>query len=160
MVQDRLIINRVTYKVDDKPNLPPDLAAYKAAEKTNDMHLVFAGDLNPYLNMHISPFTLNGQQFHSAEQWIQYQKVLTFGDSYTANRILQADTPMECKRLSFRTNGVNREKWRNDSYEVCYNGVHEKFAQNQVLLQLLKTTTAKILAEATTDRLWGTGIAL
>ena len=85
MVQDRLIINGVTYKVDDIPNLPPDLAVYKAAEKTNDTHLVFTGDLSPYLNMHISPFTLNGQQFHSAEQWIQCQKELMFGDIYTAN---------------------------------------------------------------------------
>ena len=42
LIQDRLIVNGTTYKVDDIPNLPPDLAAYKAAEKTNDTHLVFA----------------------------------------------------------------------------------------------------------------------
>ena len=69
----------------------------KAAEKTNDTHLVFAGDLSPYSNFHYSPFEINSQQFHSAEQWIQYQKALMFGDSYTANRILLADTPIEYK---------------------------------------------------------------
>ena len=146
--------------MDDIPNLPTDLATYKAAEKTNDTHLVFAGDLSLYSNFHHSPFEINSQQFHSAEQWIQYQKALMFGDSYMANRILLADTPMECKRLSYKINGVNREKWHSDGYEVCFAGVHEKFMQNQSLLQLLKTTSPKILVEAMTDRLWGTGIAL
>ena len=97
MTGDHLMINGTTYKVEDIPNLPPDLAAYKAAEKSNDSHLVFTGDLSPYSNLHRSPFTLNRQIFHSAEQWIQYQKALMFGDSFTANQILQTETPMECK---------------------------------------------------------------
>ena len=107
LIQDQLAINGTTYKVDDIPNLPQDVAAYKAAEKTNDTHLVFAGDLSPYSNIHHSPFEINSQQFHSAEQWIQYQKALIFGDSYMANRILLADTPMECKRLRYKINGVD-----------------------------------------------------
>ena len=83
-----------------------------------------------------------------------------FGDSYMANRILLADTPLECKRLNYKINGVDREKWHSDGYEICFAGVCEKFMQNQSLLQLLKTMSPKILAEATADRLWGTGIAL
>ena len=83
-----------------------------------------------------------------------------FGDSYTANRILLAGTPMECKQLSYKINGVDREKWQSDDYEVCFGGVCEKFIQNRPSLQLLKTMSPKLLAEATTDRLWGTGIAL
>ena len=98
--------------------------------------------------------------FHSAEQWIQYQKALTFGDSYIANLILQSETPMECKKLSYKINGVDNEKWKNEGYKVCYDGVREKFQQNNALLALLKSTSPKTLAEATTDRLWGTGIPL
>ena len=89
MVADKLIINGTSYGVDDIPTLPPDLAAYKAEEKSNDTHLVFAGELSPYSNLHRSPFTIDGHQFHSSEQWIQYQKALAFSDSYTANLILQ-----------------------------------------------------------------------
>ena len=48
--------------------------------------------------------------FHSAEQWIQYQKALTFGDSYTANLILQSETAMECKKLSYKISRINNEK--------------------------------------------------
>ena len=146
--------------VDDIANLPSDLAAFKAAEKSNDTHLVFAGDLSPYSNLYLSPFNINSQDFHSAEQWIQYQKALMFGDSVSANNILKADTLLECKRLSYKIHGVDKERWQNDRYEVCYDGIHEKFVQNTPLLQLLKTTAPKTLAEATTDRLGGTGVAL
>ena len=67
---------------------------------------------------------------------------------------------MECKRLSYKINGANCEKWHSDGYEICFAGIHEKFMQNQSLLQLLKSTTSKTIAKATTDKLWGTGIAL
>ena len=52
MDNDRLIINGTPYGVNDIPNLPQDLAAYKAAEKSNDTHIVFAGELSPYSNFH------------------------------------------------------------------------------------------------------------
>ena len=160
MVADKLIINGTSYGVDDIPTSPPELAAYKAAEMSNETHLVFAGELSPYSNMHRSPFKINGQQFHSSEQWIQYQKALAFGDSYTANLILQSDSALDCKRLSYKIKGVDFEKWHNEGYELCFDGVREKFVQNQPLLSLLKTTSPKILAEATLECLWGTEIAL
>ena len=83
-----------------------------------------------------------------------------FGDSYTANRILLADTPIECKQLGYKINGVDHEKWHSDGYEICFAGIREKFMQNQSLLQLLKSTTSKTIAEAMTDKIWGTGITL
>ena len=52
MIADKLIINGISYGIEDIPNLPPELAAYKAAEKSNDTHLVFAGKLSPYSNFH------------------------------------------------------------------------------------------------------------
>ena len=67
---------------------------------------------------------------------------------------------MECKRLSYKINGVDCKKWQSDGYEICFAGICEKFMQNQPLLQLLKATSPKTIAEAMTDKLWGTGIAL
>ena len=155
LVSDKLIINGVPYGIEDIPINP-----YKAAEKSNETHVVFSGELSPYSNVHKSPFSINGQNFHCSEQWIQYQKVLAFGDSFTANQILQAENALDCKRLSYKINGVDHEKWKNEGYELCFNGILEKFIQNPPLLSLLKASSPKILAEATTDRLWGTGIAL
>ena len=157
---DKLVINGISYWIEDISKLPPDLAVFKSSEKSNETHLVFTGELSPYSNFHLSPFIINGQSFHSSEQWVQYQKALTFGDSYMANQILQSDTALECKRLSHNINGVDNDKWKSVGYELCFDGIHEKFLQNPPFLAMLKTTTPKILAEATTDRLWGTGIQL
>ena len=160
MVSDKLIINGISYGIDYIHTLPLELAAYKAAEKSNETHLVFAGELSPYSNLHKSPFTINGQEFHSSEQWIQCQKALAFGDSYTTNLILQSDSALDCKRLSYKIKGVDTEKWQDEGYDLCFDRVREKFVQNPPLLALLKSTAPKILAEATLDRLWGTGITL
>ena len=157
---DKLVINGTSYRIEDIPKLPPDLAAFKSSEKSNDTHLVFAGELSPYSNFYPSPFIINGQTYHSSEQWVQYQKALMFGDSYTANLILQTDTALECKRLSHNINGVDNEKWKSVGYELCFDGIKEKFLQNPPLLAMLKTTAPKTLAEATLDKLWGTGIRL
>ena len=62
--------------------------------------------------------------------------------------------------LSYKINGVNNEKWKADGFELCLKGVEAKFKQNKELWSMLKTTEPKILVEASTDRLWGTGISL
>ena len=160
LINDKLIIDGKTYQIENIANLPTDLAAYKAAEKSNETHIIFSGELSPYSNFHHSPFIINGQHFHSGEQWIQYQKAMMFGDSFTANQILQSETPLECKKLGYTINGVDKEKWSNIGYEKCFDGIREKFLQNPPLLSMLKATTPKTLAEATQDRIWGTGIRL
>ena len=157
---DSLLINGTRYTIDDLDILPPDIATYKAAEKTNETHIVFSGELSPYSNFHPCSFVIDDQTYHSSEQYIQYQKALTFGDSYVANKILNTDTAIECKRLSYQINGVDVEHWGNEGYNICYEGIKQKFLQNEDLLSKLKSTTPKILAEAMPDRLWGTGVGL
>ena len=94
---DKLIINGIGYTLNGLGKLPPDLAAYKAAEKTDSETIVFQGELSPWSNFHHAPFTINNQRFTTSEHWIQFQKALLFGDSITANKILQCDTPYEAK---------------------------------------------------------------
>ena len=157
---DTLLINGTRYTIDDLDRLLPDIAAHKSAEKTNDTHIIFSGELSPYSNFHPCNFVIDDQTYHSSEQYIQYQKSLTFGDSHVANKILKADTAIECKQLSYQINGVDTERWRNEGYNICYKGIKQKFLQNEALLAKLKSTTPKILAEAMPGRLWGTGVSL
>ena len=98
--------------------------------------------------------------FHSAEQWIQYQKSLMFGDSYTTNLILRTDSAIEAKRLSHKITGVDHTIWKLDGYEKCVTGIMVKFDQNPLLKSMLLSTKAKLLVEASTDKLWGTGVGL
>ena len=94
---DSLLINGTRYTIDDLDRLPSDIATYKAAEKSNETHIVFSGELSPYSNFHPSSFVMDDQIYHSSEQYIQYQKALAFGDSYVVNKILKTDTAIECK---------------------------------------------------------------
>ena len=43
---------------------------------------------------------------------------------------------------------------------MCYDGIKAKFTQNPWLANLLLHTNDEILAEATYDKVWGTGIPL
>ena len=157
---EKLVINRVHYGVVDICKLPPDLAAYKVAQKEDDKNIVFHGELSPYSNFHQSQFIMNNQQFVTSEHWIQYQKALMFNNSFIANQILYSDTPYEAKCLSQQIQGVDNDQWIDDGYDICLEEVHTKFQQNPQLMSMLSTTYPKILAEASFDKTWGTGITL
>ena len=139
---DVLIINGQRYTVNIN-TLPKDLAAYKAMQKEDTETIAFHSKWSSCSNLHYSPFTLNGQKYQLAEQWIQSQKALYFGDSYTANLILRADTPYECKRLGYQINGYDHTQWRNEGYDLCKDRIKEKFTQNQALLKCLKAQLQK-----------------
>ena len=157
---DRLIINGITYTVEEMNKLPHDLAPYLAVQKENAECIVFHGELSPWSNFHRSLFVVNGQQYHSAEQWIQFQKAMLFGDSNIANQILRSSTPRECKRLSHYIHGVDQAKWKSEGFDLCLDGIRAKFSQNRDLYAMLKTTEPKVLVEASNDKVWGTDISL
>ena len=86
---DALLINGTKYTIADLDRLPPELGAYKAAEETNDTNIVFSGELSPYSNFHPCKFIVDDHTYHSNEQYIPYQKALTFGDSYVAKKFFK-----------------------------------------------------------------------
>ena len=88
--------------MDNIGDLPQDIAAYKAAKKCSDSHIIFHRELSPYSNFHLGKFTIDGVEFPSAEHYIQYQKSLFCGDSVTANQILKSESALEVKKLSYR----------------------------------------------------------
>ena len=73
---------------------------------------------------------------------------------------MQTDDPYEIKRLSYKIQGFDKERWRHEGFDICFRGVEAKFKQNPPLLAMLKTTYPKILVEATSDRLWSTGVPM
>ena len=85
---DHLLINEVNYGIHDIDKLPSDIVAYKAAQKENNHYIAFHGELSHYSNFYHSKFTINNNTYHLAQQWIQFQKAMLFGDSLTANQIL------------------------------------------------------------------------
>ena len=99
---DRLVINRISYMVNDLHRLPPELSTYKAAQCTDNYSLVFHGELSPFSNFHKAPFTYDKEHFPTLEHFIQYQKAMYFGDTSTANEILHCSTPYEAKNYPIK----------------------------------------------------------
>ena len=160
LVGDKLVINGVKYGLDDIHRLPMGLEAYRAAEKSDDDTIAFHGELSPFSNFQPSPFTINNHIYHSTKQCIQYQKCLMFGDSYTANLILRSKNALEAKRLSYKITRVDHMRWKSDGFDKCIIGIKEKFNQNPLLKSMLVATKPKLLVEASTNRLRGTGMGL
>ena len=92
---DKLVVNVISYTVDDLTQLPPELVAYKAAQKSDANTLVFHGKLSACSNFHNAPFIYDGQHYPMAKHYIQFSKAMFFGDTHIANAILKAETLYE-----------------------------------------------------------------
>ena len=123
--------------------------------------LGFFGELNPFSNFHYAPFVINGQKYHSSEQYIQHQKCVLFGDHSTEQLVLTAATPFDCKTL-YKKNISNFDAamWKINAKASCTPGILTKFEQHEVLGSLLHSTGTKTLNECCKDKDWGTGVPL
>ena len=103
---------------------------------------------------------MNGIKFSTAEHWIQYTKSKLFGDELTATSILNCETVRDAKRLGYKIQGYNSKIWYEKGYDLCQPGIKAKYHQNPTLLNMLRTTSPKLLVESSPDKIWGTGISL
>ena len=157
---DKLIVNGISYTVDTLNELPAEISATKAVEKRDNNSIVFHGELSPFSNFYPGRFQYEGKYFETAEHYIQYRKALLSGDSVMANRILQCKTAMDAKKMSYKIDNFNMQQWVQDGYELCEKGIRAKFEQNDHLMATLLATENMMIAEASRDKLWGTGISL
>ena len=132
----------------------------KQLQINSETRLVFHGQHTPLSNFHTSPFTLDGHQFHSAEQYIQYKNACHFSDYTSSEKILQCHDPYDAKTLSRNILNFDKDAWKSVARDACLLGIQAKFDQNPSLLQFLKATKPKKLAESFYDKLWGTGLSL
>lgn len=86
-------------------------------------------EINGYLsNWYLSEFEAGGVTYSSMEQYMMYQKAVLFGDDEIARQI------------------------------IVYQGLFEKFSQNEALKKELLATKHHLLAEcAVQDKIWGIG---
>ena len=140
---DILVLDGNRYTIDDIATLPEEVATYKSAQKVDDNRLAFHGEFSPFSNFHKSPFIWKQLNFHCAEQFIQYQKAVTANDTLVAEEILKCNMALEAKKLGYRINGFNMQKWLTEGYDICHEGIKSKFVQNPLLLQMLKATGKK-----------------
>ena len=112
-------------------------------------------------NWALSEFTVNGIIFSSMEQYMMYQKAVCFKDEEIAEKILATTDVAVIKALGRQVKGYNDGYWNGVRQLLVYEGLKEKFTQNENLKKLLLDTEDSILAEgAVNDRIWGIGLSM
>ena len=117
---------------------------------------------NGYLsNWYHSPFTINGICYDSIEQYMMYQKALTFNDVETAEKILKTKNFREVKNLGRQVKNYNDTIWNGIRQIVVYEGLLAKFSQNEDIKNQLLNTGNEVLVECSaTDKIWAISLTI
>ena len=117
---------------------------------------------NGYLsNWYLAQFKADGQSFSSLEQYMMYEKAITFKDNFIAEKIMKSEDAAEMKALGRSVQNYSEIFWNGIRQIIVFNGLLAKFEQNPELKTALVQTSDAILAEcAVKDRTWGIGISM
>lgn len=111
-----------------------------------------------FSNWYESHFEVNGIKYNCGEQYMMYQKAMTFNDKEIADKILCECSPRRQKQLGREVKNFNPKKWDLVKYELVKKGLREKFDQNIELKRyLLKYKEFQIVEASPEDRIWGIG---
>ena len=109
----------------------------------------------------MSEFTCDDIKFSSMEQYMMYQKAVTFRDYDVAKDIMETDDVAEIKALGRKVKNYSDVIWNGMRQIVIYQGLFAKFQQNAILKQRLLETGDSIIAEcAVRDTIWGIGLSM
>lgn len=109
----------------------------------------------------MSEFTCDDIKFSSMEQYMMYQKAVTFRDYDVAKDIMETDDVAEIKALGRKVKNYSDVIWNGMRQIVIYQGLFAKFQQNAILKQQLLETGDSIIAEcAVRDTIWGIGLSM
>lgn len=117
---------------------------------------------NGYLsNWFLSDFYIGDNSFSSMEQYMMYKKAVCFNDDAIAAQILATQDVAKIKQLGRLVSNYNECVWSGVRQIIVYQGLLEKFSQNEDLRIKLKKTENAILAEcAVKDCIWGIGLSM
>lgn len=108
----------------------------------------------------ISPFVVEGITYKTAEHWMMAKKAELFNDQEILEKIIQANSPAEAKKLGREVRNYVDSVWLENRYEIVKQGNFHKFNQNPDLKEFLINTKERILVEASpVDSIWGIGMA-
>lgn len=107
-----------------------------------------------------SPFSCDGVDYKTAEHYMMAEKAKLFDDDKTFTKILNANKPIEVKKLGRKIQNFKEDTWLENRFEIVRKANFLKFEQNIELKEFLLKTDNKVLVEASpVDNIWGIGLA-
>lgn len=104
------------------------------------------------------------RRFFSSEQYFMYEKAKHFGDTYTANKIIDLDFndsySFNAKKLGRQVKGFDEAEWNKVSYDIMLRACLAKFGQNKVLFDKIMDPAIadkKFVEASPYDCIWGIG---
>jgi ribA/ribD-fused uncharacterized protein len=108
----------------------------------------------------LSPFTVAGVTYGTAEHWMMAAKARLFGDAEAEHRVLAAEHPSLAKKAGRMVRGFDEHIWERERYGIVVEGSVHKFTAHADLREFLLGTGDRVLVEASPmDRVWGIGLA-
>lgn len=123
-------------------------------------------DLNRVLaNSYEAEFKLAGNTYNSVNQYLMFQKAITFRRYESSREIMSVKDSGEIRTIADKNHMPLKESeliiWRKIRTAIMIRGVRHKFLQNQQLLGTLLSTGNKVIAECIKDdNIWGIGLDL
>ena len=106
-----------------------------------------------------SPFTVDGQEYSCAEQFMMAEKARLFGDEAVRAQILATGSPQAHKALGRQVSNFEQARWEGERLDIVVRGNMAKFSQDPALREALLATGDKLMVEASPyDRIWGVGL--
>lgn len=107
-----------------------------------------------------SPFTVDGVEYATAEQYMMWRKAELFGDGAVAAQILAATHPKQAKDLGRRVRNFDQATWDAQRFAIVTDVSVAKFSQHSDMRAFLLGTGERVLVEASPlDRVWGIGLS-
>jgi ribA/ribD-fused uncharacterized protein len=114
---------------------------------------------SPFSQWYPSPFTVGGNTYNCAEQYMMHQKALLFGDAEVAAQIMATPDPETQQALGRKVAHFVPKVWERECRKIVHDGNIAKFSQNEHLKQQLFATAGTTLVEASpSDKIWGVGL--
>ena len=101
-------------------------------------------------------FTVDGQLYTTAEQFMMAGKARLFRDAEALTKILETNDPAACKALGRKVENFADLAWAGARFDLVTRGNVAKFGQQPAYREYLLGTGDEILVEASPrDQIWG-----
>ena len=158
---DILKLDSKTYGLNNILRLPVHIDPAYTFTRRKGLMVAFFTKFSPLSNHYISPFNISGKTFNCAEQYLMFQKAMTFNDCETADKIMKEANPLMQKHLGREVIGFIRDQWMKKVRKVLLKGLKAKFDQNPYCNNFLDETKPKHIIEADKyDNIYGVGLSL